>query len=150
MRSLLVLLLAVPLVAAPVPKALKKKAPALDGTWKIVEWYSGDTRMQLTDEVIWTVDGENLAVEGKVKGAPDGFVPNATRTMRKPDDGPDNALDYTITPTDGSRQSFRPAVYELDGDTFKICLTDSHNGPRPTECKPDGRTVMYVLKRVEK
>ena len=149
MRTLLALFLfAAPLVAAPVPKALKKR-PALDGVWQVVEWHSGNAQLQLTDEVLWKIDGETLAVEGKNTATPAGFVANANRTMKKPEGGADNAIDYTILPTDGSRPSFRPSVFEVDGDTFTICLTDTHNGPRPAECKPSGDTVTYVLKRVD-
>lgn len=134
-------------IGAPVPKALKKSPPPLDGTWELVEWHSNGARMELSDEVRWTIEGETLTVKGKKQETPVGFVANATRSVKRPEGGADNAIDYTISPTDGTSPSFRPAVFELGGDTFKICLSSVHNGPRPTECQPSNG-VMYVLKRV--
>jgi hypothetical protein len=40
-------------------------------------------------------------------------------------------------------------VYELDGDTLKICMADRPKSPRPTELKADGKGVALVtFKRV--
>ena len=89
-----------------------------------------------------------LAVAGRNPAAAAGFVPNATRTVKRPEGDAADAIDYTISPADGTPPSFRPAVFEVDGDTFKICLTSTHNGPRPTDCTPVLGTTMYVLKRV--
>ena len=138
-----------PAVAAPVPKALKKSS-GLDGEWVLVEWYSGESRMQLTDDVRWAIDGEQLTVTSTKQAVPVGFAANATRTVRRPEGGAADAIDYTINFTDGSAPSFRPAVFELSGDTFKICLSDTHNGARPPECKPTRDSMLYVLKRAAK
>jgi uncharacterized protein (TIGR03067 family) len=37
-----------------------------------------------------------------------------------------------------------PGIYELDGDTLKICLAEGPNAARPTEFKPDGKRVAVV------
>jgi uncharacterized protein (TIGR03067 family) len=149
MRNLFALLvLALPVFAAPVPKALKK-ASALDGTWHLTESYSGDTRMQLTDDIRWEINGEQLTVTSTKQAVPNGFVANATRTLKRPDDGGANAIDYTIIPPDGGQISFRPAVFEVDGDTLKMSLSATHNGPRPADCKPANGAMLYVLKRAE-
>lgn len=43
-----------------------------------------------------------------------------------------------------------PGIYELDGDTLKICLAEGQNAVRPTEFKPDGKRVVVVtFKRVK-
>ena len=150
MRSLLALLtLVLPLVAAPVPKALKKNPHPLAGEWVVEERYYNELRMQLTDEIRWTIDGDNLTVRGKRQAVPDGFAVNATRTITKPEGGEAGAFDYTIVYTDGAPTSLRPAVIQVDGDRFTLCMSSSHNGPRPTECKPAQGTMMYVLKRVD-
>lgn len=148
MRTLLVLAAcALPLLAAPVPKALVKKATGLDGTWQVVEWHSGEFRMPLTDDIRWAIEGERLTVSSTRQAVPDGFVGNATRTITRPEGGAADAFVYTITSADGSGPSVRPAVIEVDGDTFKICLADTHNGPRPPECKPTSGAMTYTLKR---
>jgi len=134
-------------LAAPVPKGLKKVPAPLDGTWQVVEWHSGGNRMALTADIRWTIEGEALTVEGVSGGATAGFSADATRTVKRPAGGAANAIDYTSTSDGGARHSFRPAVFELDGDTFKICLSAAANGPRPAECK-SSEGVLYVLKRV--
>lgn len=150
MRTLLtLLLLTAPVAAAPVPKALKKAAPALDGTWQLVESHVGEFRAQLTDDIRWEIEGERLTVTSTRQAVPDGFVANATRTISKAEGGAANAVVYTINFTDGNPSSVRPAVLELNGDTFTICLADSHNGPRPPECKPTQGAMTYTLKRMD-
>lgn len=150
MRSVFVLLLfALPAVAAPVPKSVKKDPQPLNGTWEVVEWYVDETRMQLSDTILWSIDGEKLAVRGVREEVPVGFLSNASRTITKPEGGAADAIDYTITSTDGTAPSHRPAVFELEKDRFSICMTTTHNGGRPAECKPIRGTIMYVLKRAE-
>ena len=103
MRSLFTLLLfAGPVVAAPVPKALKKNPYPLAGEWVVEERYYNETRMQMADEIRWTIDGDTLTVRGKRQAVPDGFVTNATRTLTKSEGGEPGAFDYTIVYTDGS------------------------------------------------
>jgi uncharacterized protein (TIGR03067 family) len=45
--------------------------------------------------------------------------------------------------------SFTPGIYELDGDTLKICWKTSEQEGRPTDFKPDTKNKwsMVVLKR---
>jgi uncharacterized protein (TIGR03067 family) len=149
MRTLVTLLVfAAPLVAAPVPKALKK-ADALGGEWQVVEWHLDGERMQLSDDIRWVIDGEQVAVAGKKEAVPVGFQSDVTRQIKRTEGGEANAVEYIMTPTDGGRPTVRPAVIELTADTFKLCMTDMHNGPRPTACAPAVGTIMFVLKRVE-
>ena len=47
----------------------------------------------------------------------------------------------------GSRNT--PGIYELDGDTLKICIAEGQNAVRPTAFKPDGmRMPVVTFKRV--
>ena len=134
-------------ITAPVPKGLKKGSEPLDGTWRVVEWHLAGNRTALTDDILWTISGETLTVEGTNQGVGAGFVANATRTVWRPEGGAPNEIDYTIIYDGGTQHSFRPSVFELDGDTFKICLSATANGPRPAACK-SSEGVLYVLKRV--
>lgn len=148
MRALFAcVLLACPLLAAPVPKSVKRATPPLNGEWKVLEWYVDDSRMQLSDDILWTIDGETLSVRGVRQEVPVGFASNATRTVTRPEGGAENAIDYVITYSDGTPTSHRPAVIELDGDRLSLCMASTHNGPRPAECKPTRGTITYVLER---
>ena len=43
-----------------------------------------------------------------------------------------------------------PGIYELDGDTLKICVVEEGNVVRPTEMKPDAKGgAVMTLKRVK-
>ncbi len=150
MRSLLALLtLTLPLAAAPVPKALKRNPHPLAGEWVVVERYTDDSRMQLADTIYWAIDGEKLAVRGTRQEVPDGFLGDCTRTVNKPEGAEAGVYDYTILFTDGSAPSRRPAMVEVDGDRFTLCMTSTSDGPRPADCTPVRGTITYVLKRAD-
>ncbi len=54
----------------------------------------------------------------------------------------------TINLTKNGRVS--PGIYELDGDTLRICLAEGTAAARPTEMKPDAKSVALVtFKRVK-
>jgi uncharacterized protein (TIGR03067 family) len=42
-------------------------------------------------------------------------------------------------------------LYEVDGDSLKVCLSVSPNGPRPDklESKKDTKTLVFILRRVK-
>jgi uncharacterized protein (TIGR03067 family) len=145
---LLALLFAPPLDAAPVPKALKNPRP-LDGTWKVTDWHYSAAHPHLDDDITWTIEGETLTVTWTKAETPSGVAANATRTITRPAGGAGNAVDFTIRYGDGTPTSVRPAVVELGGDTLKLCMSTTHNGPRPSECKPADGAILYVLKRVD-
>jgi uncharacterized protein (TIGR03067 family) len=61
------------------------------------------------------------------------------------------AFDMTVTrPGQDGKAETMLSVYELDGDTLKICLTEGPNQKRPEEVKADGQSVAVVtFKRVK-
>ena len=135
------------LTAAPVPKALKKPPASLDGAWELIEWHFNDSVGQLTDDIRWAIDGDKLTVTGQKQTGH--FVANVTRTLVRPGGGGGNAVDYTIGFSDGTPTLVRPAVFEVKDDRLTLCLTNSHNGPRPIECTPGRGVTVYVLRRVK-
>lgn len=132
-------------VAAPVPKDVKK-VPPMDGTWEVVEWHDYGEQMKPPVGLKWVIEGSDLKVErskaraARPKGGP-------THKLVKPDGANEIELDHVITPPNGKARTLR-GVYELDGDTLKFCWAD--DGTRPASCKPTADNSLYVFKRVEK
>ena len=157
MRSVFaLLLLAAPLVAAPVPKALKKSP--LDGTWEVTDQHSGGIKVNTRVIAAWVIDEKGgLTVQWNNQNAAVPIVRQAdaaTLSLVRPDGGAANALDYTISYAGGHTWSY-PGVVELDGDTLKFFYaTTGPNGvgdiERPTECKPDRCGMLCMFKRVSK
>jgi uncharacterized protein (TIGR03067 family) len=139
MRTAVTLLLIVlPAIAAPVPKALKKPPQSPDGTWHLEEFHT-DGQVGAVEQVTrdWVIAGEHI------------FAGRQTEPAHG-DKGPPN-----FTVADESNPQRRkwgncPAVFELDrdGDTLRCCY--AHDGRKEmTECKPQPGVYYYVFKRVK-
>lgn len=141
MRPLVVLLLvALPTLAAPVPKGLKKAPPQKpDGVWLLIE-FSSDGAVPAPPKSMaldWVIEGEFIHVGAKVE----------------PAHGAKGPPNFTIV--DQDRPNLRkwgslPATFEVDrdGDTLRCCY--AHDGRKElTECKPDKGIHYYVFKRVK-
>jgi uncharacterized protein (TIGR03067 family) len=113
-------------------------------------------------EGTWTVEGATLDGKEVVAAGGGEFVFAAGRlTMKPPMDLPEQVFKYRVDPSkkpaaidfafDGAappNAGIGPAVYELDGDTLKLCLAPPDK-PRPTEIGDKGQ-VLFVLKRKAK
>ena len=137
MRRLVVLLLfALPAVAAPVPKALKKPPASPDGAWHLVainsDGVDGSVENMGRD---WVLGGENFLLGYK--------------------EMPDHAkhLNPNFTRRDPDRPHLRlwhkePAVYEVDGDTLRVAY--AHDGRKElSECKTGPGIHHYTFTRVK-
>ncbi len=152
MRPLFTLLLfALPLAAAPVPKALKMTGVSLDGKWEAVEYYYNGKIVFNNVAVTWVIDGEKLSIDQVARGGGQvGGAADVSYALVRPDGGAANALDYTNTYTGTSiPKRTTPGVFEMEGDSLKYCFAGAVNGERPTECKPALGTGMYVFKRAD-
>jgi len=58
-HSLAILLVATGVSAAPVPKAIKAKPADLDGTWEVVELWSGMSDVAKLNPWVWEIKGSN-------------------------------------------------------------------------------------------
>jgi hypothetical protein len=137
MRPLaLLLLLGLPLVAAPVPKSVKKHPPQFpDGVWVLHEFSSDGAVPTLPPSMTkdWVFAGQHVFVGVKAE----------------PADGAKGQPNFTID--DEARPHLRkwgtmPAAYELDGDgdTLRCCY--AHDGRKElTECKPQQGVHFYVF-----
>jgi len=142
MRPLIVLLLfAVPAVAAPVPKTLKKAATA-DGVWEWVEFNGNDGKMgyNIPKPTYWRIEGDLIST-GK-RTVDELFSTPLTHTMTVRDGQQPNLRTFD---TGGTKYS---AAMELDGDTLRWCYATD---PKQTitECKPANGVYYYVFKRMK-
>lgn len=139
MRAILALVvLAVPVVAAPVPKAKKgEDEKNILGTWRMKE-HAMDGRPDDSSDVCWRFepDGKLFCVHTKT--------------------GREFPMGYSLDPTgDPKRMEWRPtgekevspSIYKIDGDTL-ITVCPIGKGPRPTEFAP-GKGVYYTEFRRE-
>ena len=139
--SLALFAFALALTAAPIPKGKVKDEEAIVGIWQIESLDFGPgvpappldfKQMRLEFKAgckMAMTMGEMPAKEGEYK------LDTAAKVK-------------TIDMTESGRLS--PGIYELDGDTLKICLAEGANAVRPTEMQPDGmRVAVVTLKRVK-
>ncbi len=141
MRPLFVLLLlALPVFAAPVPKALKKAATA-DGVWEWVEFNGSDGTMKYTipKPTFRRIDGDRISF-GK-PSVEEVLREELTQTLHVRDEQQPHLRTYD---TGGVKYS---SVVELDGDTLRWCYSLDLNATI-TECKPAAGVYYYEFKRV--
>lgn len=116
---------AVPVVAAPVPKELKKPEPSVDGRWKMTEFiWNGKPARPWADE--WTIKGEKITIG--VATTPFTFRDSDQPHLRK-------------------WQGYSTAVRVVD-DKLYVCvnwLTDE----KVFECQPGPKLDLYVFERVK-
>ena len=142
LASLVVLAIVVGLVAAPIPKAKPPKdEEAIQGVWQVDKFDFGPgvpippldfTQMRFT----FKAGGKMAMTMGDMPGKEGDYKLDSAAKVK--------AIDMT----ESGRVS--PGIYELDGDTLKICLAEGANVVRPTEMKPDAKGVAVVtFKRVK-
>lgn len=138
MRPLAMLLLfAVPVVAAPVPKSLKKANTSPDGAWYLVECVgNGKANDVAKMERNWAVDGQVMLL--------------GARTQKDRGKGV-SVIPFTIP--DPARPTVRKfntgwSVVEADGDTLRFCYAYDFTREL-SECKPGPGVAYYVFERVK-
>ena len=115
----------------------------LTGTWKIdAATLNGDDVSAAFKEAALTIE------EGKYKLAVMGMTDAGTLKIdpaRKP-------KQMTITGTDGpSKGKTLPAIYEIDGDTVRICYTlDGKDPPAEFRSTAENKTLLVTYKRDKK
>lgn len=132
------------LVAAPVPKDKEKTKDedAIQSTWKADKFENagapgGPPPGELEKiRFVFEKDGKL-----RVTGGPSGD--EMTGTYKLDPAAKLKAIDMVVKDPSG-REHTALGVYELDGDTLKLCFSDGDNKPRPEELKPDGKGVAVV------
>lgn len=138
-RSLLVLAIVVAMGAAPRPEGKKEDKDAVQGSWTFASGeHNGQPptddvkamRLTFKDDRLTATLREEVKEEGKFRLDP----------AKKP-------KEMTFTPSQGKVVR---GLYELDGDTLKLCLGPP-DGDFPTEFsgREGTRCAVLVLKRVK-
>jgi hypothetical protein len=145
-RPLVVLvLLAVPVCAAPVPRA-KVKAPNFDGTWEVVELRVGDQDATALNPKVWVIEGQSVSCYQR---HPDGsrtlWAADTTFALVRPDGAEADAVDYVLT-SGGSAIRFHGRV-RVTADELTLCFSQEGQ-PRPTEITPGSGVSYERFKRV--
>lgn len=133
-RLTLLLVFALPalVVAAPVPKGVKKKADA-NGTWELVEFNSNGVVQDHSRMIkLWTLDGEALRVGG------------SSYSLTLPD--PDKPTQRRFATAAGGGAGYAAAL-EVDGDELRFCYAPNRTDPI-SECGPATNVMFYRFKRV--
>ena len=143
-RMLLVLLaLAAPVAAAPVPKELKKEFK-IEGTWRMLSCDCFGNPAQLNADQHWTFDaGLSMTAHLGSKAAP-GAV-SASKLLIDADADPKRAdFNSADDPT------VRPGIYEFgpDGNTLKLCI-NMNTADRPTTVEPGKNVYLWTLQRAK-
>jgi uncharacterized protein (TIGR03067 family) len=124
----------------------QKDLDAMQGTWKVVEL--SEKGEKLTAKEIDPVEVVILATKMAVHD--DGkFREELTLKLNAKQKPRAVDLKYTKGPNTGKQES---AIYELEGDTLKLCINEKQNGARPTEFKStkENEFSLVVLKKVKK
>jgi uncharacterized protein (TIGR03067 family) len=123
-----------------------KKQPKLQGSWKVVAMVQDGNENNEFEDHIATFDGKTFAIK---KG--DEVVMKGTYKAdlkKKP-----HQIDFTFEEGPGDiKDKNSAAIYEIKGDTLRICSSRPGDDNRPTEFSAaDGsRRILVTLKREKK
>jgi uncharacterized protein (TIGR03067 family) len=133
------------LVAAPIPKDKEKvkDEDAILGTWAIDKFDNGGGP-----------GGPSAEDIAKIRFI---FKKDGKLTLTGGPNGEEKETEYKVDPAakvkaidlimDGRTAQ---GIYELDGDTLKLCVTEGDKAGRPEEFKPDGKlTAVVTFRRVK-
>ena len=141
MRTAVVLLFAVGLsVAAPVPNAEKKPddAEAILGTWCSHTLKEVEANPKLVC-VFYVFEPKGALLRAYSIGGTTPGTFNIDTTANP------KALD--LFETGGKSKETQAAIYELNGDTLKLCISKQVGGMRPKEFKATEDALLIILKR---
>jgi uncharacterized protein (TIGR03067 family) len=138
-------LLALPslLLAAPVPKEVKKEEKT-EGTWQMESLlaYGRPINFGAGNQQHWTIDAEGQVISHQGPVPPE----NGRKAFQLVFEPKAKAVDYKYT--NGNTTSY-PGVYDLTGDTLKICCHMKGQGVRPTTVDAGPDVYLWTFKRVK-
>jgi uncharacterized protein (TIGR03067 family) len=131
---------AVALLAAPTAADDAADLKALQGTWAVTE-VTGDVKNGFEDEVnikevTFTFTDNKLVIVG--------FEKKREFTIKLDSTKKPAAIDLTAL-AGVFKDKSNPAIYELKGDTLKMCICNKETTDRPTEFKGSKGSYLYVF-----
>jgi uncharacterized protein (TIGR03067 family) len=126
-------------VSTVVAPATKGEWEKLQGTWVMVAFERDGKKVEPSSGTV-IFDGDTMTWKDRFS--------SFAKTFRLDPDFEPKRID-TKTISDGTNGLPGYGVYELDGDTLKLCL-DSNERPISFETKPGTDSVLWVLKRQER
>ena len=142
MKACLVLLLTATLAtAAPAPDQRDPAPPSLEGTWEATSVETGGQKQAEMVGFTIAFAGDKLKVQPKNRKDAKEATFKLDATARQP------GID--IFPAGEDKPVL--GIYEIDGDTLRLCTGGGPGDPRPAkfESKPEGTTLLLTLKRVK-
>lgn len=134
----LAVLLATTLLAAEEEKAKRSDRELIQGTWRVVALEGGGQNApeESFKAKRFLIEGDKIATTGK----PEDLAPYRLDVTAKP-----KAIDLP-----GSVEGqFSMAIYEVDGEEFKLCFSQSTKLERPKDFETTGtRYFCFTLRRV--
>ena len=139
-----ILLVAVALVAADKGEKKKGDAEKIQGKWTTVASYHKGKKDVKAVRDILTFIGNQVIV------APEGTDRNIVVTFDLRPDKKPRELDMILILPNGEKKTIK-AIYELSGNTLKICTAGNPGEPRPEALgtAADDERKLVVLKRVK-
>ena len=131
------------LAADDANQEVKKEMDRFQGTWRMVSLEAGQNK--LTEDALKDF---RLKIEGDKFTATEGTSENHGTFKVDPTKKP-KTIDITMI--QGEKRQTLLGIYELEGDTYKLC-GDMSGKSRPTEfaIKPGSGYILEVLKREKK
>jgi uncharacterized protein (TIGR03067 family) len=136
------LCLAIVLTAETARSGDKKEQEKLQGTWSMVKWSGGKPRPKKDKDLELTFKGDKVTIKsGAEPEAGEGTY--SVDPTKKPKE-----LNMHSELTSGKKVT-NYAIYELNGDTLKICTFDGDKKfqSRPKQIVASEETILVVLKR---
>ena len=133
------------LADAPDPEVVKKELAKLQGTWRVVG--VEENGQKLPEDKLRAAKG-TVVIDGDKHTLRYGDKSQGTVTVKVDPTTKPRQYDLVV-PDKGGKDKLQFGIYELEGDTWKLCLNKSGAGGRPTELsgKAGSGWVLVTLKK---
>jgi uncharacterized protein (TIGR03067 family) len=130
------------LLAAPIPKDLKKKGAKLEGVWEVTSISIGNSDYTGKSGQRWTIEGETLKLDDYTEASKriDKLVPVEA--------GDQLGLNWVINES-GTTRTYK-GIYDIEDGVWRFCFsTTPDHGERPTTIGKGKTVYLYTFKRAE-
>jgi RNA polymerase sigma factor (sigma-70 family) len=126
------------------PDKAKTGKDKLQGTWVAVSGEAGGKKApeEFVQKCKVVIAGDKITLVGLVKGEKEKGVEG---TFKLDPAAQPKAIDISLTNREDAL-----GIYEVDGDTLKMCLVEATGNERPSEFTGKGQQILIVLKKSAK